>query len=88
VSEYKYRHKIRWRKRKIEGDDVADNAELGIKELQRGRDLGLLCRPCRKRVPWKELWIEYDIEDGAFTRRWFCRRCGHMVKEEIIDPPT
>lgn len=88
MTEYEYRHKIRWRKRKMEGEDVAASAELSIKELQRGRDVGLLCRPCRKRVAWKELRTEYDIENDRFIRRWFCKRCGHMVKEEFLDPST
>ena len=67
----------------MEPDEATTKAEIGIKELRAGKNLGIICRNCHKRTLWKDLSTEYSMRDGDFIRVWFCR-CGLQVREDIL----
>jgi hypothetical protein len=67
----------------MEPDEAVDKAVHGLKELRSGKNLGIICRNCHKRTPWKKLTTEYSIENGRFVRAWFCS-CGLMVREDVL----
>jgi hypothetical protein len=78
------RPKLFRRKRVHEGETWTHELTTTAKLEKAQRDKGLLCRECKRRVPWKDLTAKYDTFGDNFIRVWFCNKCGNMVKEEEI----
>lgn len=69
------------RKRTRSGSDLdnlfSDQTQLPTK------DRGLLCRNCRKWIPWSRLTIEYERQQEDIVRLWVCD-CGDVLREDNL----
>lgn len=83
TDEFKYQGKMRRRKRKSDGQAFNDGLGDQLDALQPLKDSGLFCKNCSKWWKWKDYDISWDF--GKTTiRSWVCKKCGQVVKEEVV----
>jgi len=44
----------------------------------------MICTECHKRIPYKEIDIDYERRSGDIYRLWWCSRCSKLLREDNL----
>lgn len=64
------RPKMFRRRRKHEGETWLESLQFETEQLK--KDRGLMCKECRKWIPWKDLTASYEMWGTMLVRMWVC----------------